>query len=72
MRITDSRPTSFSRSHAREYSIVHGCVLSDTHALYCWGLNAQGQVGNGIPNAQVLAPERIDIACSNGKIKHPS
>lgn len=41
----------------------HGCVLSDTHALYCWGLNAQGQVGNGIPNAQVLAPERIDIAC---------
>ena len=41
----------------------HGCVLSDTHELYCWGLNAQGQVGNGIPSAQVLAPELIDIAC---------
>lgn len=41
----------------------HGCVLSDTHELFCWGLNAQGQVGTGIPSAQVLTPTRIDIAC---------
>jgi len=41
----------------------HACVLSDTHELFCWGLNAQGQVGNGIPNAQVLTPTRIDITC---------
>jgi len=41
----------------------HGCVLSDTHEVFCWGLNAQGQVGNGIPSAQVLEPTRIDITC---------
>jgi hypothetical protein len=41
----------------------HACVLSDTHALYCWGLNAQGQVGNGLVTAQVIAPTRIDISC---------
>ena len=41
----------------------HGCALSDTHELFCWGLNASGQVGNGIPSAQVTAPARIDIAC---------
>jgi alpha-tubulin suppressor-like RCC1 family protein len=41
----------------------HGCVLSDTHELFCWGLNAQGQVGNGIPSAQVLIPTRVAITC---------
>lgn len=41
----------------------HGCILTDTHEVMCWGLNAQGQVGNGIPSAQVFAPETIDISC---------
>lgn len=41
----------------------HGCALSDTHEVYCWGLNAQGQVGNGIPNAQVLTPEPVELTC---------
>ncbi len=41
----------------------HGCILSDMHQVMCWGLNAQGQAGTGLPSAQVLAPEPVAISC---------
>ncbi len=41
----------------------HACVLSETHEVFCWGLNSQGQVGNGMFTAQVLDPTRVDTMC---------
>ncbi len=41
----------------------HACVLSETHEVFCWGLNSQGQAGTGIFTAQVLDPTRIDALC---------
>ncbi len=46
-----------------EHGAGHGCVLTDQHDVMCWGLNAEGQVGNGIPSAQVLEPTTVDITC---------
>ena len=40
---------------------AHACVLSDTHAVYCWGLSGQGQAGVMI--AQQPTPAELTIAC---------
>lgn len=36
----------------------HACALSSDHAIYCWGADAYGQLGNGL-NARSLVPVKV-------------
>lgn len=51
--------TVIGEPQAAQYST---CVLSTDGALYCWGYNSFGQLGNGTTAYRVLTPVGMDIA----------
>lgn len=40
---------------------AHSCAITDDGALYCWGANGYGQVGNGSPGGVVTTPTLIEL-----------
>ncbi len=46
----------------------HTCVIASDDKAYCWGYNADGQIGNGTTSTMVLAPTAVDMSgVLNGK-----
>ena len=39
--------------------VVHTCAITNTGAAYCWGLNYDGQIGDGTKGADRLIPTRV-------------
>ncbi len=37
----------------------HTCAIDGNDRIRCWGVNAEGQLGNGIPSAQEDVPARV-------------
>jgi alpha-tubulin suppressor-like RCC1 family protein len=42
----------------------HGCALTRTGELYCWGDNSYGELGQGSPSTTPgYIPQQITVAC---------
>jgi alpha-tubulin suppressor-like RCC1 family protein len=37
----------------------HSCAIDSTDRIRCWGVNADGQLGNGVPSAKEDVPARV-------------
>lgn len=64
-------PVSGLESGVREITLGsdHACAITDDSTLYCWGSNANGQVGIGTTDARVLPTavlSNIRTASANG------
>jgi alpha-tubulin suppressor-like RCC1 family protein len=45
----------------------HGCALTDARELYCWGSNAEGQVGVGnVHRGEFSVPQRVELPGAPG------
>ncbi|MCH9686350.1 MAG: hypothetical protein K0V04_33265 [Deltaproteobacteria bacterium] len=40
---------------------VHGCALTDTDQVWCWGSNTAGQLG--VPGSDLSTPQQVDLGC---------
>jgi hypothetical protein len=38
---------------------LHNCVLKNNGDIWCWGANQHGQLGNGVPSAEEIAPVKV-------------
>jgi arylsulfatase A-like enzyme len=47
----------------------HTCALSDQRALWCWGRDDAGQVGDGMSGAEVCEHGSVTIACRTAPVQ---
>jgi alpha-tubulin suppressor-like RCC1 family protein len=40
---------------------MHTCSVSVTGKPYCWGIDQNGEVGNGAPTADYTSPQAVDL-----------
>ena len=45
--------------HSLIVGYLHTCAITGQGKAYCWGLNAAGQVGNGISAGDQTIPELV-------------
>ena len=55
--ITDATAIGAGRDHA--------CAVRTSGTVWCWGLNAVGQIGNGAGSAGTLAPAAVQVVMTN-------
>lgn len=46
----------------------HSCAVRTDNALYCWGRNAEGQLGDGTADARKLTPSAATLSFGGGMV----
>lgn len=46
----------------------HGCAITTTYSIKCWGLNTSGQLGDGVVTQRTTAEPVADLIVGNGNV----